>query len=159
MNASDVLVERLMEWGVDTIFGLPGDALEGCDTLFIVGSSFPYIEFLPEPGSVKCVQIELDPQRLSLRHPADVALVADARTCLRALIPMVTPHKKDLLEKAQKEKGAVAEAHGRTWNPRGHTDEAASRRIGVRQAHSSQRHCHFRLGHDYTAYKLNIKIL
>ena len=59
------------------------DALEDCDTLFIIGSSFPYIEFLPAPGSVKCVQIEIDPQRVSLRHPADVALVADTKTCLR----------------------------------------------------------------------------
>ncbi len=43
------------------------EALEDCDTLFIVGSSFPYIEFLPEPGAVKCVQIDIDPQRISLR--------------------------------------------------------------------------------------------
>ena len=80
------------------------DALERCDTLFIIGSSFPYIEFLPEPGTVKCVQIELDPQRVSLRHPADVALVADARICLRALIPMLTQHDLDFLTKAQEEK-------------------------------------------------------
>jgi pyruvate dehydrogenase (quinone)/pyruvate oxidase len=80
------------------------DALERCDTLFIVGSSFPYIEFLPEPGTVKCVQIEIDPQRVSLRHPADVALVADTRTCLRALIPMLTQHDRDFLAKAQEGK-------------------------------------------------------
>jgi pyruvate dehydrogenase (quinone) len=80
------------------------DALERCDTLFIVGSSFPYIEFLPEPGTVKCVQIEIDPQRVSLRHPADVALVADTRTCLRALIPMLTQHDRDFLTKAQEGK-------------------------------------------------------
>jgi pyruvate dehydrogenase (quinone) len=49
------------------------DAIEGCDTLFMIGTSFPYVEFLPEPGSVKCVQIDIDPQRISLRHPADVA--------------------------------------------------------------------------------------
>ncbi len=77
------------------------EALENCDTLFIIGSSFPYIEFLPPPGSVKCVHIEIDPQRVSLRHPADVALVADARTCLRALLPMLAQHKHGLLKKAQ----------------------------------------------------------
>lgn len=77
------------------------DAIEGCDTLFIIGSSFPYIEFLPEPGSVKCVQIELNPQRVSLRHPADVALVGDTKTCLRALIPMLKKHDKGFLKKAQ----------------------------------------------------------
>jgi len=80
------------------------DAIEGCDTLFIIGSSFPYIEFLPEPGSVKCVQIDLDPQRISLRHPADVALVGDAKICVRALLPHLTPHDKAFLEKAQKGK-------------------------------------------------------
>ena len=80
------------------------DALEACDTLFLVGSSFPYIEFLPAPGSVRCVQIEVDPQRISLRHPADVALVADCRTCLRALLPLLHQHKPDFLAHAQKGK-------------------------------------------------------
>ncbi|HEY4047260.1 MAG TPA: thiamine pyrophosphate-dependent enzyme [Acidobacteriaceae bacterium] len=80
------------------------DAIEGCDTLFIIGSSFPYVEFLPEPGSVQCVQIDLDPQRISLRHPADVALVGDAKTCLRALIPSLIQHDKAFLEKARKAK-------------------------------------------------------
>ena len=80
------------------------DALEECDTLFIVGSSFPYIEFLPKPGTVKCVQIEIDPQRVSLRHPADVALVADAKTALRALLPLLRQHGGSFLKKAQEGK-------------------------------------------------------
>ncbi|HTV14728.1 MAG TPA: thiamine pyrophosphate-dependent enzyme [Acidobacteriaceae bacterium] len=80
------------------------DALEGCDTLFIIGSSFPYVEFLPEPGSAKCVQIDLDPQRISLRYPADVGLLGDTRACLRALLPLLKPHDKGFLKKAQKAK-------------------------------------------------------
>ncbi|MFL6304629.1 MAG: thiamine pyrophosphate-dependent enzyme [Candidatus Sulfotelmatobacter sp.] len=80
------------------------DALEGCDTLFMVGTSFPYVEFLPEPGSVKCVQIDIDPQRISLRYPTDVGLVGDTKRCLRALMPLLQPHKKDFLQKAQKAK-------------------------------------------------------
>jgi pyruvate dehydrogenase (quinone)/pyruvate oxidase len=80
------------------------DALEACDTLFIIGSSFPYVEFLPKPGSVKCVQIEIDPQRVSLRHPADVALVGDVRVSLRALMPILKQHDSDFLKKAQKGK-------------------------------------------------------
>ncbi|MGH9605695.1 MAG: thiamine pyrophosphate-dependent enzyme [Terracidiphilus sp.] len=80
------------------------EALEGCDTLLMVGTSYPYIEFLPEPGSVKCVQIDIDPQRISLRHPADVGLVGDSRNCLRALLPLLKPHHKGFLEKAQKAK-------------------------------------------------------
>src|SRR5580692_4623372 len=80
------------------------DALEDCDTLFMIGTSFPYIEFLPEPGSVKCVQIDIDPQRISLRYPADVALIGSSRACLRALMPMLRPHDKGFLRKAQKAK-------------------------------------------------------
>lgn len=80
------------------------DALEGCDTLLMVGTSFPYIEFLPAPGSVKCVQIDIDPQRISLRHPADVGLVGDSKSCLRALLPLLKPHDKAFLQKAQKAK-------------------------------------------------------
>jgi pyruvate dehydrogenase (quinone)/pyruvate oxidase len=77
------------------------DAIEDCDTLLMVGTSFPYIEFLPEPGSVKCVQIDIDPQRISLRHPAEVALVGDAKSTLAALLPLVEKHDRKFLEKAQ----------------------------------------------------------
>lgn len=79
-------------------------AIEDCDTLFMIGTSFPYIEFLPEPGSVKCVQIDIDPQRISLRHPADVALVGDSKNCLRTLLPLLQKQDKSFLEKAQKAK-------------------------------------------------------
>ncbi len=82
------------------------DALESCDTLFIVGSSFPYTEFLPKPGSVKCVQIDLDPQRIALRYPADVGLVGDTRVCLRALMPSLKKHDHGFLKKAQRNKQA-----------------------------------------------------
>ena len=80
------------------------DAIEDCDTLLMVGTSFPYIEFLPQPGSIKCVQIDIDPQRISLRHPADVGFVGDARNTLRALLPLLKKHHKSFLEKAQKAK-------------------------------------------------------
>lgn len=53
------------------------DALADCDTLIIAGSSFPYLEFYPKPGKAKTVQIDLDPARIGLRHPADVGLVGD----------------------------------------------------------------------------------
>src|SRR6201999_3242263 len=60
--------------------------------------------FLPEPGSIKCVQIDIDPQRIILRHPADVGLVGDAKNTLRSLLPLVEKHDKSFLEKAQKAK-------------------------------------------------------
>ena len=79
------------------------DALEECDTLIIAGSSFPYMEFLPKPGQAKCVQIDIDPARIGLRHPVDVALVADCKTALRALSPLLEKKtKRDFLAKAQK---------------------------------------------------------
>ncbi len=80
------------------------DALEECDTLLIVGSSFPYIEFLPEPGAAKCVQIDINPQRIGLRYPADVGLVGSSQNCLRALIPLLKKHDHGFLKKAQKRK-------------------------------------------------------
>jgi pyruvate dehydrogenase (quinone)/pyruvate oxidase len=65
------------------------DALEGCDTLLIVGSSFPYIEFYPKPGKARAVQIELDPKRVGLRYPVEAPLVGDSRTVLSRLMPML----------------------------------------------------------------------
>jgi pyruvate dehydrogenase (quinone) len=63
--------------------------MQDCDTLFVVGSSFPYSEFLPKPGNAKGVQIDLDPTRLSLRYPMDVCMAGDSATALRALLPML----------------------------------------------------------------------
>jgi pyruvate dehydrogenase (quinone) len=65
------------------------EAMEDCDTLLIVGSSFPYIEFMPKPGQAKGVQIELDPKRIGLRYPVEVGLVGDSRNTLRELIALL----------------------------------------------------------------------
>src|SRR3569833_1432326 len=65
------------------------EALEGCDALLIVGSTFPYIEFYPKPGQARCVQIDDNPQRIGLRHPIDVGLVARAKPTLEALLPLL----------------------------------------------------------------------
>ena len=125
------------------------DALEACDTLFIVGTSFPYIEFLPKPGSVKCVQIDIDPQRVSLRHPADVALVGDAKVSLRALMPMLKKHDKGFLKKAQKGKEQWQKLmEERGTNP-ARPDAAGGGGLGAGQAHSVERHCHLRLRHHH----------
>jgi pyruvate dehydrogenase (quinone)/pyruvate oxidase len=65
------------------------EAFQQCDALIIVGSSFPYIEFLPQPGQPVCVQIDDRPERIGLRHPADVGLVGDAKLTLQELIPLL----------------------------------------------------------------------
>jgi pyruvate dehydrogenase (quinone) len=78
------------------------EALEGCDTLLIVGSSFPYIEFMPKPGQARSVQIELDPKRIGLRYPVEVGLVGDSRRTLRELIPKLALRKdRGFLQAAQ----------------------------------------------------------
>ena len=78
------------------------DALDECDTLIIAGSGFPYMEFYPEPGHAKAVQIDNDPARIGLRYPADIGLVGDCGGVLRALLPLLR-RKADrgFLEKAQ----------------------------------------------------------
>ncbi len=78
------------------------DAMKECDTLLMVGTSFPYMEFLPKPGKAKCVQIDIDATRMGLRHPVDVELVGDAKATLAALIPLLK-HKKNraFLEESQ----------------------------------------------------------
>lgn len=79
------------------------EAMEECDTLFVVGSSFPYIEFLPKPGSAHGVQIDFDPTRIGIRYPVEVGLVGDAKRTLEELLPMLD-RKTDrgFLNKAQK---------------------------------------------------------
>jgi pyruvate dehydrogenase (quinone) len=79
------------------------EALEDCDTLLMVGTSFPYLEFYPAPGKARAVQIDLDPERIGLRYPIEVGLVGDSARTLRLLVPMLR-RKGDraFLEKAQK---------------------------------------------------------
>jgi len=69
--------------------------MKGCDTFFMVGSSFPYSEFLPEPGAARGVQVDIDGSRLSLRYPMEVNMVGDSATTLRALLPMLKQNTDD----------------------------------------------------------------
>jgi pyruvate dehydrogenase (quinone) len=63
------------------------DLMTGCDTLLMVGTSFPYSEFLPEEGQARGVQIDLDGRMLGIRYPTEVNLVGDSAATLRALSP------------------------------------------------------------------------
>ncbi len=79
------------------------DAMMACDTFFIIGSNFPYVQFLPKPGQAKCVQIDIEAARMSLRYPVDIPLVGDCRRVLEALLPMLQQKQdKSFLEKIQK---------------------------------------------------------
>jgi pyruvate dehydrogenase (quinone) len=65
------------------------ELMNGCDTLLMVGSSFPYSEFLPKAGQARGVQIDIDGRRLGLRYPFEVNLLGDSRATLRALLPLL----------------------------------------------------------------------
>jgi pyruvate dehydrogenase (quinone) len=63
------------------------DLMTECDTLLMVGSAFPYSEFLPEEGQARGVQIDIDGRMLSLRYPMELNLLGDSKETLRALLP------------------------------------------------------------------------
>ncbi|HEX4195984.1 MAG TPA: thiamine pyrophosphate-requiring protein [Caulobacteraceae bacterium] len=67
------------------------DLMTECDTLLMIGSGFPYSEFLPKEGKARGVQIDLAPDMLSLRYPMEVNLVGDAAETLKALLPLLHP--------------------------------------------------------------------
>jgi len=80
------------------------DAMEECDTLVMIGTSFPYMDFLPKPGQAKCVQIEIDAARVGLRHQVDVGLVGDAKAILTDLLPLLHENKKKKFLKESQER-------------------------------------------------------
>jgi pyruvate dehydrogenase (quinone) len=78
------------------------DAMSHCDTLLMVGTSFPYIEYFPKPGKARAVQIDLDPVRIGLRYPVEVGLIGDSRNTLRALLPLLRRNEnREFLQSAQ----------------------------------------------------------
>ena len=92
LNGRDVLPDDLpfVTGSIGLLGTKPSDALmQGCDTLLMVGSSFPYSEWLPESGQARGVHIDLDARRLGIRYPIEVNLAGDARDTLRALIPLL----------------------------------------------------------------------
>ena len=77
--------------GIGLLGTRPGEELvEDCDTLFMVGTNFPYTQHLPEPGKVRVVQIDADPTRAGVRMPTEVPVVGDAKESLQALLPLLT---------------------------------------------------------------------
>jgi pyruvate dehydrogenase (quinone) len=78
------------------------EALSECEALLMVGTSFPYMSYLPKPGHAEAVQIDIDPARLGLRYPIKVGLAGDAPATPRELLPLL-PRNDDraFLEDAQ----------------------------------------------------------
>jgi pyruvate dehydrogenase (quinone) len=65
------------------------ELMSGCDTLLMIGTSFPYAEWLPKEGEARCVEIDLDGRRVGMRYPVDAQLIGDAKETLRELIPLL----------------------------------------------------------------------
>jgi pyruvate dehydrogenase (quinone) len=82
------------------------DLMMGCDTLLMVGSGFPYAEFLPEEGKARGVQIDIDPRQLGLRYPMELNLTGDSAETLRALLPLLE-RKDDRSWREQLESGVA----------------------------------------------------
>ena len=81
------------------------EVFEECDTLLIVGSTFPYVEYYPKQGQARGIQIDRDASRIGLRFPVEVGLVGDARHTLKALIARAKAHAdRSFLETAQRRK-------------------------------------------------------
>jgi pyruvate dehydrogenase (quinone) len=94
--------------------------MQECDTLLMVGSSFPYSEFLPEEGKARGVQIDLDGKMLGIRYPMEVNLVGDSAETLRALMPRL--ERKDDRSWREMIEGEVAE----WWNLMDHRAQLAA---------------------------------
>jgi pyruvate dehydrogenase (quinone) len=95
------------------------DLMKKCDTLLVVGSSFPYAEFYPKAGRAKGIQIDVDGRLLSLRYPMDVNLKGDAKQTLQALMPLLKQRRKRVWQ------GEVVRNVKKWWKvveERAHTD-------------------------------------
>ncbi|MEU9396720.1 thiamine pyrophosphate-requiring protein [Streptomyces sp. NPDC048324] len=75
------------------------ELMQECDTLLVIGSSFPYTQFLPEFGQARAVQIDIDPHMVGMRYPFEVNLVGDARAALQRLLPHLRQAKDDAWRK------------------------------------------------------------
>ncbi len=118
-----------LPWVTGTI-GLLGtrassDMMRDCDTLLMVGTNFPYAQFLPKEGSARGVQIDTSGARLGMRYPTEVNLQGDARSTLRALLPHLTVKTdvswRDKIAKVREDEAAMSAARarvaGRPVNP------------------------------------------
>jgi pyruvate dehydrogenase (quinone) len=69
------------------------DTMNEADTLLMIGTSFPYIDYLPKPGQARGIQIDIKPEKVGLRYPVEVGLIGDSKLILSSLLPLL--HQKD----------------------------------------------------------------
>lgn len=85
------------------------EMIMNCDTLFMIGSSFPYAEWLPDEGSCRGVEIDIDGRMIGIRYPMDAHVVGDAKETLKELIPL-------LRRKEDRSWREEIEENVRSWN-------------------------------------------
>jgi pyruvate dehydrogenase (quinone) len=91
--------------GIGLLGTLPSElAMEECDTLLMVGTSFPYMEFYPKHDQARAVQIDRDPARIGLRFPVSAGLTGDARATLQVLVPLLEKRKDGAFLKKSRER-------------------------------------------------------
>ncbi len=96
-----------LPWNTECI-GLLGtkpssNMMDECDTLFMIGSGFPWSEFLPKEGNARGVQIDIKPEMLSIRYPMEVNLTGDSKDTLKALLPMLQQKTDEVLAQEHRE--------------------------------------------------------
>jgi pyruvate dehydrogenase (quinone) len=92
LNGKDVLPDDLpfVTGSIGLLGTKPSDVMmQGCDTLLMIGSGFPYSEWLPEPGQARGVQVDIDVKMLGIRYPMEVNLVGDAGDTIQGLLPLL----------------------------------------------------------------------
>jgi pyruvate dehydrogenase (quinone) len=85
------------------------DAMSEADILLMIGTSFPYVEYLPKPGQARGIQIDIKPEKIGLRYPVEIGLVGDSKLILSALLPLL--NQKDNLEFLKSKQHSM-----RNWN-------------------------------------------
>ena len=90
------------------------DLMKQCDTFLMVGSAFPYSEFLPKPGNARGVQIDIDGANVSLRYPMEFSLIGDSKKTLAALLPLLEQNSRDRMAQIDREERGdlVGDAEG-----------------------------------------------
>jgi pyruvate dehydrogenase (quinone) len=101
------------------------EVMKLCDTLLLVGSQFPYTEFLPKPGQARAVQVDIDGKALGGRYPTEVNLAGDSAETLRALLPLLTERSSasfreqvcSLVAESRREQEELAMSEAHPLNP------------------------------------------
>ena len=123
------------------------DLMMECDTLLMVGSGFPFTEFLPKAGHARGVQIDVNPSMLSLRYPMEAPLHGDAAETLSALLPLLRPKTSTAWrDRIAKHKSAWIETLGGPRQGQGYAGQSTACDLGAVAPAPGPRDHHLRPG-------------